>query len=222
MLRVATKYKVKHLQEAGLAPLRPFLPTTLGGYDELLATFRGETLPYKLPLRRPTLPELVEIASAIDEAGSRARALLPAALVLLSTALTKPEDLYDEMAHEGGRKVTLNANSCRALVIGMNKLSMSARTTVFRTIYSPSRCPQHAKCNAARLGIIHEITYHNGYVDPFVSFAQLPGADSGAGRLCSNCSEVFFRDFYCGRTAVWNDLPQMLGLPAWQELLQEK
>lgn len=43
----------------------------------------------------------------------------------------------------------------------------------------------------------------------------------GNATVCEGCKRRFRRDVHKHRVEIWNDLPGVIGLPGWNDLVQE-
>lgn len=206
LLELSAKYEVASLRQRVVKILLPLFPTSLPAYDALAERMKQDRFkhPFKLA------PPLVALARALEHA---APALLPYALLRLQRCADSESGfgyVVDGVEGRGGKRIYLSLNLQRAVLRGRSGLCRVSRTVVFPRMFSSNLCILFDGCDSARLAVIAKYMKADGYLDPFT---KRPFKS-----FCPDCRKMLEDDAEVGRLKAWEQLPEIFGLPGWQEL----
>ncbi|KAJ6471582.1 hypothetical protein C8R47DRAFT_1324904 [Mycena vitilis] len=214
ILRMSYKYDVDALRKRSLTHLASFHPTTLAGYDALTVT------PTRLvnELQDPEL-ELSFVDIAVLARNLSIDWILPVAFYRIcqftfeSTILTAPLDLDD--------KVRIITN-CRIL-----EGSAVSKVLAFLWPSSDHNCDaiSQQECRKSRFALrqgaeeCRERSSGNAATMPLDIWTQQDWDDLD---VCKACLSSMRANHRAAKQALWDELPELFGLPPWKDLKKMK
>lgn len=203
LLQLSVKYEFPSVRRRVVKLLLATFPTTLAEYDALAARRALFAIQERYI---SSVPELVALARAMHAAAPQ---LLPYTLWKLVRAPgTDWSFIFQGVEGRAGR-IFLPVDLQRAVVQGRIALSTAARTIVFPQLFAPTTA---LHCDWQRLRLLPAIMLADGYTDPIV--------EQPFEGLCDRCKAELKQEAKLGRAAVWQRLPEFLGLGGWNELAQ--
>ena len=213
---MSNKYDAHNLRAQILEYLRPHFPTTLEGWRAKKRKF-GERNPFT---RKGAIIALANVAE------HTAPYFLPAVFLQLNR-------FYETRAGQPwytgkikGVPVKLSDSLMTAFWLGRKKLGEVAEAVVyprlFKCLPDDSDAVRRAweRCERGRTAAIGTLVRAQGcVVNPFNFSKDKPAWNPRL--LCVTCLENFERDYRMGTRQVWQQLPEIFGLPNWGVLLEQ-
>jgi len=218
ILRLSTKYFIGHLRTQAIRFLTETWPCTLKGIDTMVTkalltpSSNGLTYPYVHPLH------VLNLAHEVD-----VRIVIPSALYFLSvyplTDLLRGDHPKLLVKHPSSPSSSLNPTD-----IAVYTLMFQYRLKVILEFIrgdprlSPQcindTCPRGFQKLATRL-----FRSWNTRSGPLYFILQAINAIDEEIYLCEPCRIQYRRDAHDLRERIWNELPSVVGLPPWDDLL---
>lgn len=211
ILRMSTKYDVSRLRKRVIKTLEAHYPQ-----DPLRSPWSPVSL-------YPSIfPSSVQSALAIAAANSARQAealtLLPAALFACCSVdpdfLVGPEhpDVH----------VGLSPENLFTVLKGRNDIILFTRRHIFGFAFTPRDVPDcrtPSECRRVRAEWAEYTDKHHpdGWTNPLSPGTFISTLSRVA---CMKCTDEAKRSFERGQRELWNDLPRIFGLPAWDKLEQ--
>ena len=222
ILRLASKYFITHLRVQAIRYLTETWPYTIRGHDEMVSqalaapSVDGTTYPYVHPLH------VLNLAREVN-----ARIVVPSALYFLSIYSLKHllsgdhPKLQNQHPSRPSNQLSVHDVSQYTLMY-QHRISMILdfirNTCGERAVDGNCRAPKECRRVFSRLAsnINHSFTPRTG---PFHNMAQAMQWIDDDDTICGPCQRAFRRDVTALRTRLWEELPSVVGLPSWNELL---
>lgn len=203
LLELSVKYEANGLRQKIVKGLAQYFPSALPAYD-ILSDRNKSDKSFSYPFN--AVSQIIALAVALDKA---APSLLPYALLKLVrwTSDETAGPIIDGVQARG-KHITLSPKLQRSLLQGKPALYQAAREAVLPRIFQAGGC--FGDCDLERLQFLTRHTKADGFLDPL--------AKRTFKRFCSECRKNMETDAEEGRRHAWEQLPQMFGLPSWQEL----
>ncbi|KAH9969594.1 hypothetical protein BC827DRAFT_1276213 [Russula dissimulans] len=222
ILRLSSKYFISHLRLQAIRHLTDTWSYTIRGHDEMVnqalaaPSVDGTTYPYVHPLHVLNLAREVNV-----------HVVVPSALYFLSIYSLKQllscehPKLQHEHPSRPSNQLLLHDVSQYTLMYQhrINMILDFIRTTCGeRTVDANCRSPRECRRVFARLAsnINQSFTPRTG---PFHNMAQAMQWIEDDDTICGPCKRGFRRDVTALRARLWEELPSVVGLPSWKELL---
>ncbi|KAH9065419.1 hypothetical protein EDB87DRAFT_1803410 [Lactarius vividus] len=222
ILRLASKYFITHLRVQAIRYLTQTWSYTIRGHDEMVAqalaapSVDGTTYPYVHPLHVLNLAREVNL-----------RVVVPSVLYFLSIYSLKQllggdhPKLQAEHPSRPSSQLSVHDVSQYTLMYQhrINMILDFIRNTCGeRTVETNCRAPKDCRKVFSRLAsnINQSFTPRTG---PFHNMAQAMQWIEDDDTICVACKRAFHRDVTALRTRLWEELPSVVGLPSWNELL---
>ncbi|KAJ6500845.1 hypothetical protein C8R45DRAFT_979321 [Mycena sanguinolenta] len=234
ILRLSHKYEVNYLRRRALVHLSSGFPADLPEVDRLGAdTLRpswGITSTLPLTADIPPPPDLwisiIQLAREVD-----ALWILPDAFYQLANVCSSGRDILASIkpAVFNRRSAQLSEADQTGFMNGYCAQINIGASDVMRFLHEPSLiegclCPEN--CMSIRLDAIdmvrHNRTFPKYKADPLMLWCEADDDWSRVSDSCDICIEAMKRTHRDARQAFWDQLPQMYGLPAWDELKKMK
>ncbi|KAF8216781.1 hypothetical protein K438DRAFT_2007554 [Mycena galopus ATCC 62051] len=206
-VRMGRKYDLKVLLDSAVVRLTSSFPTTLAAYDETL-TFGFTTIEADSGLDFDTIP----LASEND-----ILSVLPSAYYS-AVARSSLEELYDGIPRDNGTMAQLPEPYRRRCVfvreILLVKQFQESYPLAWARKWEFGDCTNSAQCRTARE------TFYAESLDT-ATISALDVLPNGVGhwcKMCSACTKHAKKVVSAGRNKLWDELPAIFGLPAWNEL----
>jgi len=212
ILSLSAKYEVVYLKRRALSHLATAYPSTLDEWRRRLdvSTFQPIT-EYCIPYARTNIPKSLSVLKILNQVG--ATWLLPAAFYECCRYDLK--DLITDPAWMNGFDDGLK----NTILTGYNKQVQEARR-VLRFLHGPpdDDCPQPFVCLEVKRQHADESFSSWNMNDPFSIW------DAGdwdlLEEMCGYCLDTSKRIHAEGCAELWNRLPSLYDLPAWEMLLE--
>ncbi|KAI0061694.1 hypothetical protein BV25DRAFT_1907920 [Artomyces pyxidatus] len=222
ILRLATKYFITNLRTKAIRHLTETWAYTLRGHDEMVAlalsspSIDNTTYPYVHPLHVLNLAREVNI-----------RIVVPSALYFLS--------IYslDNILRADHPKLTVEHPSRPSSQLSVHDISdytlmYQHRINVILDFIRntcdgrvvDAHCQGPKQCGR----VFSRLTYYINQsftprTGPFHNMGQAMQWIDDDPTICNPCQRAFRRDVSALRTKLWKELPSVIGLPSWEELL---
>ncbi|KAG7095590.1 hypothetical protein E1B28_006320 [Marasmius oreades] len=207
VLRLSTKYQVELLRRRAYTLLSSLYPTSLAKWDARdsitnLESFEARPFAVYLLAKEADLPTI-----------------LPAALYLCADSrdincILEGLDSYDN-SH-----IELDWADKKACIRAREILCIALRTRMFAFLTGQipfPGCRTTAMCNNTRLKWLQGVEASLGSGVFSVSF---PWEQFSVG-ICEYCSTTSQNHYNAERRKIWDELPEIFGLPAWNQLHSE-
>lgn len=222
ILRLASKYFITHLRVQAIRYLTQTWSYTIRGHDEMVAlalaspSVDGTTYPYVHPLHVLNLAREVNM-----------RVVVPSVLYFLSIYSLKQllggdhPKLQTEHPSRPSSQLSVHDVSHYTLMY-QHRISMILdfirNTCGERTVEANCRAPKDCRKVFSRLAsnINQSFTPRTG---PFHNMSQAMEWIEDDDTVCASCRRAFCRDVTALRARLWEELPCVVGLPSWNELL---
>jgi len=214
-LRLGRKYGIDHLREEALARLLADFPSTLRGYDDCQGI--GWPRAIEMDLEKGAHITVVNLAREND-----VRSILPFALYFCCRySHYRPNSSFHFEGYQSsdeGSLESLCVEDIKACSVAQRTLLRLQATKTFSWLndLTPGDCATWLRCATAKKEFFFDQFYPSPPFMPFRSWK-----DSWEIEMCSECLADAHRRHDQGRTTVWDKLPSIFGLPAWDELLKE-
>jgi hypothetical protein len=222
ILRLSSKYFITHLRIQAIRYLTETWSYTIRGHDEMVSqalaapSVEGTTYPYVHPLHVLNLAREVNI-----------RIVVPSALYFLSIYSLKQllggehPKLQSKHPSRPSNQLSLHDVSQYTLMYQhrINMILDFIRNTCGeRNVDANCRAPKECRRVFSRLAsnINQSFTPRTG---PFHNMAQAMQWIDDDDTICGPCKRGFRRDVMALRARLWEELPSVIGLPSWKELL---
>ncbi|KAN0139869.1 hypothetical protein V8E53_002531 [Lactarius tabidus] len=222
ILRLASKYFITHLRVQAIRYLTQTWSYTIRGHDEMVdlalaaPSVDGTTYPYVHPLHVLNLAREVNM-----------RVVVPSVLYFLSIYSLKQllggdhPKLQTEHPSRPSSQLSVHDVSQYTLMYQhrINMILDFIRNTCGeRTVETNCRAPKDCRKVFSRLAsnINQSFTPRTG---PFHNMAQAIKWIEDDDTVCASCRRAFCRDVTALRARLWEELPFVVGLPSWSELL---
>ncbi|KAJ7113335.1 hypothetical protein C8R43DRAFT_1039923 [Mycena crocata] len=226
-LRLSHKYGVDYLRRTALIHLSAGYDTTLSRWDRKDVV--DDNLSYGLiswggwPDDEAHAIYFIQLAREVN-----ALWLLPVAFYRLANTFST-DQIGRDVFHGtvwNGMPASLSVLDQEAFLKGYNIQSRST-WAILRFLSRPqqiSGCQFSAGCLAARLSVLENIqsTIHNGPYIPLDIWGEDEWEMLDEYEMCFVCFEVLRKIHTAARQAFWDALPQMYGLPPWEELEEKR
>ncbi|KAI9512411.1 hypothetical protein F5148DRAFT_1163101 [Russula earlei] len=222
ILRLSSKYFITHLRVQAIRHLTETWSYTITGHDEMVRqalaapSVDGTTYPYVHPLHVLNLAREVNI-----------RIVIPSVLYFLSIYSLRqllscehpklqhenPSRPSNQLSLHDVSEYTLMYQYRLKIILDFIRITCGERKT-------DVNCRALKECRKvfARLAsnINQSFTPRTG---PFHNMAQAMQWIDDDDTICGPCKRAFRRDVTALRTRLWEELPSVVGLPSWKELL---
>lgn len=211
VLRLSTKYEVEYLRRRALVHLSSQFPTTLADWDVMI----DKSSPLWLRSSWEYDPESsVTISLIVLSRETRAPWILPIAFYLLGSDLDDPGAiLYGVPSLDHLDQVSFFKGYF---------LQRDASRTVTAFLYDPPTidgCTSRKRCAEGKLAALRNVgrdcDRYPGI--PFVIWSE-PDWETRLSDLCATCLRELRKAHQEAREDLWARLPDMYGLPPWEEL----
>ncbi|KAJ7796170.1 hypothetical protein B0H14DRAFT_3114545 [Mycena olivaceomarginata] len=224
ILRLASKYFVTKLRAQAILHLTQTWSYTLKGHDDMVEAALRAPLVDGLSYPRVHPLHVVSLAREVN-----VRIILPSAAYFLS--LYPLEDLLRgdhpklNVPHPSRPSSVLSPSDLRDYTLMFQKRldiildfvrSFCGKRTALRTCSTAAACTHGFARLSSRLGrswITRTGPLH--YMSQAVSELS---ADHKGG-VCGPCRQAFAQDVAIMREKIWNELPSIIGLPSWEEMV---
>lgn len=229
LLQMSGKYDVPTVKLDVLEALTTYFPTSYDGFAHLVHRWTHNTLTrlmHSWARPTPTHPfsEIADFARLACLFRDHSPRHLPSTLAQLSMTALWWDAEKGEVVHilEIISPIAgLDPQMRLAIQGGRYIMSRRARHEVFRSLFRPSTCHTAGKCNGTKLSLISLLDAGDGCIHPLRHIRlRDPIALISLG-LCIHCRETFIHDRDAGCKELWSDLPGILGLPSWENLLRD-
>jgi hypothetical protein len=222
ILRLASKYLITHLRVQAIRHLTETWSYTIRGHDDMVTqalaapSVDGTTYPYVHPLHVLNLAREVNISIVV-----------PSVLYFLSIYSLKqlldaehpklqnehPSRPSNELSVHDVPQYTLMYQHRINMILDFIRNACGERT-----VDTNCRAPKDCYRVFARLAsnINQSFTPRTG---PFHNMAQAMQWIDDDDTICGPCQRAFRRDITALRMRLWEELPSVVGLPSWKELL---
>ncbi|KAF8073682.1 hypothetical protein FPV67DRAFT_760650 [Lyophyllum atratum] len=218
ILRLSTKYFISHLRAQAIRFLTETWPYTLKGHDTMVAkalatpSSNGLSYPYVHPLHVLNLANEVNI-----------QVIVPSALYFLSlyplADILRTDHPKLLVKHPSNPSSTLSPTD-----IGAYTLMFQYRLKVILEFIRGDH-PLSPQCNndTCKRGFqkVASLLFRSWMTrtGPLYFIFQAISAIDEEPYLCEHCRKRFRRDAHDLRDRIWNELPSVVGLPPWEDLL---
>ena len=222
ILRLASKYIITHLRVQAIRYLTETWSYTIRGHDEMVTqaldapSVDGTTYPYVHPLHVLNLAREVNM-----------RIVVPSVLYFLSIYSLKQLLSGDHPKLQNGHP-SRPSNQLSVHDVSQYTLMYQHRINMIldfirntcgeRAVDINCRAPKECRRVFSRLSsnINQSFTPRTG---PFHNMAQAMHWIDDDDTICGPCQRAFRRDVTALRMRLWEELPSVVGLPSWTELL---
>jgi hypothetical protein len=222
ILRLSSKYFINHLRVKAIRYLTETWSYTIRGHDEMVAqalaapAVDGTTYPYVHPLHILNLAREVNV-----------NVIVPSTLYFMSIYSLKQllSGEHPKLQHQHpsrpSSQLSLHDVSQYTLMYQhrINMILDFIRNTCGeRNVDAHCRSPRECRRVFSRLAsnINQSFTPRTG---PFHNMAQAMQWIDDDDTICGPCKRAFRRDVTALRARLWDELPSVIGLPNWTELL---
>lgn len=222
ILRLSTKYFIDRLRLQAIKHLAKTWSHTLSGHDEMVQTALDSPIvdnisyPYAHPLHILNLAKEVNV-----------QILIPSAVYFLSLYplndllrgdhpklnFKHPSSPSSELQPEEIQKYTLMYQHRMDVLLYFIRRICAERSACPRCVNGKT-CSRNFASLASRLSRSWQIR-----TGPFHYMAQAIEELNRDGVICSHCRQVFEKEVNTFRQKMWDELPSVIGLPPWQEML---
>ncbi|KAJ6567060.1 hypothetical protein B0H19DRAFT_1232982 [Mycena capillaripes] len=229
ILRLSHKYEVNYLRRRALVHLSSNFPTELSALETETSSWGITELPAVMQPPPPPPPgPFISIIQLAREVG--ALWILPDAFYQLADVCSTGPGILAciKPAILNGRSSQLSEDDQISFVNGYCAQINTGPSDVIRFLHEPALilgCTSEHECMTARLEAIEMVRYDRTtpkfQADPLLLWY----GDEDWNRLrdvCGICKASLKESHEEARQAFWDQLPQMYGLPAWEELRQMK
>lgn len=222
-LGLSHKYGVDYLRRRALIHLSSGHRTTLSAldasYSEVLTLHWAS---WDVRLEAGAFILIIELARAVD-----ALWILPHAFYMLSNALKElGTNIFHGILYNGVR-ANLSMEDQQSFMRGYHIQRDSTLKDVLRFFFDPvdvEGCADQTLCLAERLRVFNEFR-HVIDMNPCVPLGIWDSDDwerLDDDELCATCLTALKKIHQDARQAFWDKLPDIYGLPAWEELEKMK
>ncbi|KAJ7684264.1 hypothetical protein DFH06DRAFT_2756 [Mycena polygramma] len=222
VLRLSNKYGVDHLRRRALIHLSSAFPTTLakwdaGGYEIPFDSSRPVSgiESWEAPDGWTYLMSTAQLAREID-----APWILPGVFYDLAVGYT---ELGRDIFHGGiykGVSVALTAEDQQSFALGLSTQMATTNADILRFLFDPldiEGCSTSRKCLTKRMRAMQR-NRHNLF-DPSGPLTIWDEDEwDFLNGLCSACLPILKKTHEDARQKFWDQLPEIYGLPDWEEL----
>ncbi|KAF8209431.1 hypothetical protein K438DRAFT_1666173 [Mycena galopus ATCC 62051] len=227
-LRLSHKYGVDYFRRRALVHLSSGYPTVLGIMNGMMyvGDLVGEMLEHPVMDMRSWNSDnwgdtivAIQLAREVD-----APWILPLAFYYLAAAYSEVgASVFHSVSYNGGT-VSLSTQDQHAFARGHSKQITGGTLDVLRFLSDPldvPGCEKPAQCIKTRLQAVDRSREHvslNGALPlKLWDYEQWEECQWLSG-LCQVCGSLLRRNHSSARSAFWNGLPELYGLPPWEEL----
>ncbi|KAI0269833.1 hypothetical protein BC834DRAFT_922656 [Gloeopeniophorella convolvens] len=223
ILRLASKYFITHLRTQAIRYLTETWSYTIRGHDEMVAqalaspSVDGTTYPYVHPLHVLNLAREVNI-----------RIVIPSVLYFLSIYSLKqllrgdhpklqiehPSRPSSQLLTHDVSEYTLMYQHRINMILEFIRHTCGERLVDMNCQGAPKVCQR--VFSRLTFNINQSFTPRTG---PFHNMAQAMQWVDDDNTICGPCQRAFRRDVTALRERLWEELPSVVGLPSWSELL---
>ncbi|KAF8209357.1 hypothetical protein K438DRAFT_1572499 [Mycena galopus ATCC 62051] len=230
ILRLSHKYEVNYLRRRALVHLSSGFPDKLETGTEKSSWRITVNLPSATDTPPPPPPapwiSIIQLAREVD-----ALWILPDAFYQLADVCSSGRDVLASIkpAVFNGRSAQLSDIDQALFINGYCAQIHTGASDVMQFLHEPNLipgCTSPYSCMSARLAAIELVRRDRAtpplQADPLLLWCD---ADDDWGRLndaCETCIESLKRTHEEARQAFWDQLPEMYGLPGWNQLRQMK
>ncbi|KAF7353937.1 hypothetical protein MVEN_01080000 [Mycena venus] len=217
-LRLSHKYGVDYLRRRALVHLSCRYPTTLPGCDALEAKIISRS--WKRPTNDAFRIFLVQLAREVD-----APWILPYNFYLFGASFAKLGTAIFHGAVYNDIPVSLSREDQDAFLNGYFMQKEITKSEIFRFLWSPRKiegCTSTVACLEARLNTfdtIHEPDWVSTTDEPLHAWIAENWTTIG---ICPSCLTHCRKAHQDARQAFWDRLPEIYGLPSWEQLERMK
>lgn len=209
-LRLGSKYEIAQLRFEALRRFVTECPSNPDGWDIALENEWHEIA------HQPAICH--DIFNLARETGHLL--LLPAVFLVLAERQNCLELFIDGKEREDGSIALLSPEDQRLCTLGIAKLRRRQHEEMSKWLCTTDNslfpnCEYNLQCISQRRANFCNIFQSGSQILPLVGWS-----DTDELGLCGPCiavSKILYRD---GLLSIWNELPSMLGLPEWDELLK--
>ncbi|KAJ7494274.1 hypothetical protein B0H11DRAFT_2392517 [Mycena galericulata] len=227
-LRLSHKYGVEYLRRRALIHLSSGYRTTLSEWDAYCEPGdfeEGAPIPLEAASwSRPNVASyricLIELAREVEAVW-----ILPAAFYWLSANWSELGSKIFHGTDYNGVPVSLSTQDQESFVKGHAIQSHSTTADVLRFLFYPpniENCASERKCARARFGAIDSMRVITSRYPSVPLDVWESGDWNLLDDLCPTCLATLKTAHQAARQAFWDKLPEMYGLPAWEELEKMK
>lgn len=212
---MSSKYEAHGLRAQILEYLQPYFPTTLEGWWAKKRSFSART-PFS------EKGAIIALANAAEHAAPH---LLPAAFLQLNRYFETHGQWH--IGELNGAPVALHPSLMVAFWSGRKRLGKLTEAVVYPRML---RCmPDDSdvirqrwyECEPGRAATVRRLQRVNGCImNPFEFSKDKPAWDPMW--FCAICLENLEHDYRVGTRQVWQQLPEVFGLPSWDVLLEQE
>ncbi|KAF8172001.1 hypothetical protein K438DRAFT_1772961 [Mycena galopus ATCC 62051] len=222
ILRLSTKYFIAKLRAQAIQHLTQTWSYTLKGHDDMVEAALRAPLVDGLSYPRVHPLHVVSLAREVN-----VRIILPSAIYFLS--LYPLEDLLRGdhpkliVEHPSRPSSVLSPSDLRDYTLMFQKrldvILLFVRTFCGKRTVTCSTTPActhgfaRLSSRLSRSWITRTGPLH------YMSQAVADLSDGPKGTVCGSCRRAFAQDVAALREQVWNELPSILGLPSWEEMM---
>ncbi|KAF7365044.1 BTB domain-containing protein [Mycena venus] len=222
ILRLSTKYFIARLRVQAIQHLTQTWPYTLKGHDEMVEAalkaplIEGISYPRMHPLHVVSLAREVNV-----------RVILPSAYYFLSLYPLEGLEEHPKLTveHPSRPSSVLSPSDLRNYTLMFQKrldIILNFVRSVCGTRSALSTCSTSVACTRgfARLSsrLSRSWITRTGPLH-YMSQAVLDLTEDPKGGVCGPCRLSFAQDVAALREKTWNELPSILGLPSWEEMV---
>ncbi|KAJ7225241.1 hypothetical protein B0H12DRAFT_1193319 [Mycena haematopus] len=223
-LRLGNKYRVDYLSRRALIHLSATYDTTLHSWDQdVFHIFEGELekRTWEPPDQTVCMISAIQLIREVD-----ALWLLPDAFYRLSVFF---EEIRSHIIILGGtyenEQICISPDDQTAFLNGPGLQTQSTSTDILRFLsHSPDipGCTTSVACYRARLAAIDRCrkAIRDSPSSPLTIWG--PSSWQGFETVCPACLETMEKTHQDDRQDLWDKLPEIYGLPSWEELEKMK
>ena len=207
ILRLSTKYQVEFLRRRAYTLLSTLYPTSLAKWDARDSTTSLESFEAR-PFAVYMLAKQTDLPT-----------ILPAALYLCADS-QEINHILEGLASHDGKHIQLEWSDKKACIRAREVLSVALRTRMFAFLtgqISFPACRSTSLCNNTRVKWMQGV---EGSLGSGVFSVSFPWDQFRVG-LCDHCFNTSQNHYDTERSRLWDELPQILGLPPWSQLPSE-
>ncbi|KAJ7610474.1 hypothetical protein FB45DRAFT_844591 [Roridomyces roridus] len=202
VLRLSTKYDIGFLRHRALLHLASASPLSLEEFDKVLSTStfgNGDTFPRLI------------MADNLGPEWSKAYPLYVVSCAQIETVLSGVQLV------PGHPKVLLSPSLQRTCIIARTELLAAQvyHTLSFLYMIPVPECTLQAQCRSTR-DLLRGSFISKKPIHPLMRLNSTESWDKL--NLCAACLKAATAELVAGRRRVWETLPEILGLPSWEQL----